>query len=169
METQTKSKLTRTLCRNALTLQVQGSLRLFGILFFASLPVFGAAIAAGVYLSGFAPVPGVLCVLLFSSSPVVFLAQCLLALLDLRNLRRDRFTVVTDTVSLRAPGRYAYRRHTADVLLFADHGRFIPDATTFQLAAPGDRFFLVLLPGRKSPRLAYPEKMYEWAEEQREP
>ena len=76
--------------------------------------------------------------------------------------------MIKETVSAKVRDERISRKHHADVLYFGYYGRYIPSRTVFQLSSVDDKFYLVILDGRKKTiELAYPCKMYEYKESER--
>lgn len=85
------------------------------------------------------------------------------AIRDARLLKAGDWFVDVDEVRHKA--EELRHKHTEDVLYFSRYGRLVSGGVAFQLASPGDAFYLVLY-NKKKPTavLHYSQKLYEYRE-----
>lgn len=168
MEKETKNVLTREILKKDLK-KLQKDQIIITVIFFAAILI----VWLPIILLGLTDIEDALFLWLVL---LIFGLFCFaLAIFNLISVKRafrlienGDFSVIKETVSAKVSGERISRRHHEDVLYFGHYGRYIPTRTVFRLSSVDDKFYLVILGGRKKTiALAYPCKMYEYKESER--
>lgn len=98
------------------------------------------------------------------TSPIwALLLNTVLCFKEMKLLDRGDFDVVT--LELLRKSEIIVHRHLEEVLHFNGFKKKSVDHTVYQLASPGDEFYIVHFKGSREIRLLYPLKMYEYKSE----
>ena len=168
MTQQTKNPLTRDRCKEKLYRAGRADLLQDAVLLALLLLLFVPLLFGSLRVAkGILPL-GILLALLCTVPPTVFAIRIFRDATRLARIRRDGFSIVTDTVmrlSKEIPKTYSEGRREDVVVYFAEHGRCSSLQTPIDLVSVGDTFYLVVL-HEKKPRiaLAYPTMLYELQE-----
>ena len=109
-------------------------------------------------------------VLLMVSAPVIYwLYQLVRSLLKIRMVKRENFSIVTDTVAVLSRDEFVRGgrgRDTENAIYFSTYGRYAVSGVSFEISSINDEFYLVILHTKKPMIvMAFPKKLYEYQEE----
>ena len=169
MEKQTKNLITRAFVEEELRFNNTATIRYALVICAVSLPLFVpiAILVAGASASYIAhPILRVfLSVTLGGFIGVgawIPLIVLLISLLKYRRTKKGAFSIVTCTLNHKR--ERMVHRHVEEVLGFDGFKEIAVGHTQFQLATPGDVFYVVHYHGKRSIELCYSSKMYEYRE-----
>ncbi len=159
-EEERKKRISREFCRKELRNLAVLDCRLYAIAFAVAsaccLPLAVCLLKVAAKL----PILGIVGALIFAAPSVCLAVLLIKRMMTLRQIGQGRFVIVVDDVCQISRGE-SQGRSTVDVLYFTRHGIYISGGTYFELADPGDDYYLVILEGMNTAELAYPQKFYD--------
>ena len=169
MEKQTKNPITREFVEKELRFNNTATIRYALVICAVTLPLFVPIAIVSVGAIGSYVVQPILRLFLsvvlgafISAGAWIPLTVLLVSLLEYRRLKKGAFSVVECTLNHKR--ERMVQRHVEEVLGFDGFKEISVGHTQFQLATPGDVFYVVHYHGKRSIELCYSSKMYEYRE-----
>ena len=111
--------------------------------------IFVPLMLIGIYLLKYIIVLGIATILVCALPIAYFIYRFIKNVIAFQMVKNDGFSIVKDTVCRLSRGEPDGKDHTADVIYFTNHGRFISGRSVFDLTSLSDEFYLVVLNDKK--------------------